>query len=130
MKRKAIYILTVVGIVTVLSLVSCKKYYLVPEEVVIPDTVRFSVDVEPILNANCNLSNCHATGYNMPDLSPDKAYLNLWAYALIDTTNPENSIIYKRLTSTTKPMPPEPAARLSDGQISLILEWIKQGAKE
>lgn len=130
MKRISVGILAVVGILTVMFTISCKKYYLVPEEVTIPDTVKFSVDIAPILDANCNLSNCHATGYNSPDLSPEKAYSNLWAYALIDTTDPENSVIYKRLTSATKPMPPEPSARLSDAKINLILEWIKQGAKE
>lgn len=107
---------------------SCEKYYYIPEEVEIPDTVKFSENVLPIFGESCSLSGCHLTGDHAPDLTPEKAYSNIIAYRLVDTTNAEESILYQRLISKTKPMPPETEQPLTESKINLILEWIRQGA--
>jgi len=114
------------ALILITVITSCEKDFLVPEKVDIPDTVRFSVDIIPIFNANCNTSGCHSTGGYSPNLMEENAYINITAYGLIDADDPESSILYQRLISIAKPMPPEgniPAAR-----IEMILKWIRQGA--
>jgi hypothetical protein len=115
-----------VALIVLLLPVSCEADYYVPEEVVIPDSVKFSIDIQPIFDLNCNLSSCHETGGIAPDLSPVNAYSNLMAYGLIDINIPESSNLYVRLTSVNTPMPPE--GKLSEANTEIILAWIRQGA--
>lgn len=110
-------------------LTSCKHDYLVPADIQIPDTVKFSVNIIPIFNKSCNSeSGCHtASGGVAPDLTPENAYSNLFMYGLVDTSNAESSTIYLIMSSATDPMPPD--GKLPGGETKLVLAWIEQGAK-
>lgn len=114
------------GLLTVLVVPSCEVDYLVPVETEMPDTVKFSVDILPIFNAGCNISGCHSSGGYSPNLTEEYAYIYITSFGLVDTANAESSILYQRLISTKKPMPPE--GNLPANEIELILEWIRQGA--
>src|SRR5688572_19605767 len=110
-----------------LSLASCEYDYLEPKKADLNVPVDFTKDVMPVLTLNCVKSGCHVTGGVPPDLSVDKAYEQLMGLGYVDTTNAEGSILYARMISSSKPMPP--AGKLSASQTGTILAWIKQGAK-
>lgn len=104
---------------------SCQKEILVPNPVEVPDTVSFAADVIPIFNESCNMSGCHITGGISPNLTPENAYFDLTITGMIDVDDPEGSLLYTRMISTTKPMPP--AGKLADGKLEIVLKWIQQG---
>jgi len=97
----------------------------------IPPSVSFSKNLVPLFHANCSLPGCHSG-------SSPQAHLNLEdsvAYSeltkpgkgYINTGQPNFSVLYSQMTSTTTPMPP--SGLLSACQIDLVLTWIQQGAK-
>lgn len=108
------------------SLTSCQKDFLVPEPVLIPDTVSFADHIIPMFDESCNMSGCHNTGGIPPDLTLENAYNQLFAYGYIDLDQAEESILYQRMVNQAKPMPP--ANPLSEAKTQLILSWIEQGA--
>jgi hypothetical protein len=110
----------------VLFQAGCEKDYLTPKKVEIDFPVSFSQDIVPILTEDCAIPTCHVSGGTPPNLSADKAYDELTGLGYVDTTNAEQSILYVRITSTVKPMPP--TERLTAEEIGYILAWIKQGA--
>lgn len=93
--------------------------------------VSYATQIQPIWTEDCATSGCHVTGKQTPDLSPGSSYdqLTQLGYVVTDTTTTkaEESLLYKRIIATSKPMPPD--GKLSDTEISLILAWIKQGAQ-
>ena len=97
----------------------------------LPETVSFSADVLPILNANCSTVGCHSG--NFPeggfDLADSVAYKELThpGSGYVDTLNPSFSILYAQMKSTSNPMPP--TGKLDDCKLELILKWIQQKAK-
>ena len=107
-------------------IIGCEKDYLVPKKVEIDFPVSFSKDVTPIFTQSCAIASCHTNGGIPPILTADKAYDQLMGLGYVDTTNVEGSILYVRLTSTTKPMPP--SGQLPAEQIAYIHAWIDQGA--
>jgi hypothetical protein len=107
--------------------VSCEKDYLAKETIDANTPVSYSADIQPIWNEDCAKSGCHATGFHSPILNSDISYEQLTGLGYVDTANADNSILYKSLISTTKPMPP--SGKLNDKDISYILAWIKQGAQ-
>ena len=109
-------------------LTSCTKEYVVPTVVDVPDTVSFAANIVPIFDQSCNMPSCHTRGGIAPNLDADLAYSNLWLYGMLDTFQADASLLYTRMNSTSKPMPPE--GRLSDGVLNLVLTWIEQGAKD
>jgi hypothetical protein len=97
----------------------------------LPQTVSFTNDILPIFNASCNTAGCH-TGTSPSgnlDLDPAVAYTKLMkaGTGYIDTINPNYSLLYSQLISTSKPMPP--TGKLDDCKTSLIFKWIQQKAK-
>jgi len=111
----------------VIVFASCEKAYLTKQQVEINEPVSFSNHLVPIFNASCAVPTCHVAGGPPPDLTASKAYDELTQLGYVDTTNAEGSILYKLITSTTNPMPPnEP---LKPAEIGYILAWIKQGAQ-
>jgi hypothetical protein len=110
-----------------MSLQSCDYGYLEPVEIVIPDTVSFAADIIPIFTDNCVESGCHVSGGVAPNLTEDNAYWDLWLYDMVDTTNPEESLLYQRMVSTSNPMPP--VGTLTEDKTQLIRVWIEQGAR-
>jgi hypothetical protein len=132
MKNKILLLKIVTCITAVIllsiSLQSCTYDYLSPEEFTIPAEVSFKQHVVPIFSKNCNSSGCHNSGGAPPDLTVDNAHMHLSQLGLIDPENPEKSILYIRMRSVSKPMPPD--GLLPESQIQMILEWIKQGAED
>jgi hypothetical protein len=120
MKKIILLIFSVVGIAL---LQSCQYEWLDPIDAVIPETVSFSVNIIPIFDRGCNSASCHAPGGIAPDLTPANAYIDLFALNLIDTVNPMQSIIYKKMAEGgsmnkyTKP-----------GDADMVEDWIQQGA--
>ena len=114
-----------VVILGTLFLAACTSKTIQPPDLPIPSgNLSFSKDVAPIFTKSCALSGCHASGFIQPDLTASNAYNSLISMSLVDTLQPEQSALYKKITQgTMKPYLSSP----EDGQI--ILYWIKQGAK-
>lgn len=105
-----------------LMLVSCEYEFI---EVAPPDPnveVKFSEEIIPIFSTN-NCINCHKTGGTSPDLTAANAYNSIYP-SLVNLSSPELSNIY---------VTPSPsgnhAVKYNPSQAALVLEWIKQGAK-
>ena len=102
----------------------------------IPKHPDFNFDVRPILSNQCFL--CHG-----PDSSSRKAGLRLDTYeditALLESGNravvpgsPKKSALIQRITATEEGMvmpPPETKKTLTDREIQILKNWIKDGAK-
>jgi len=101
------------------------------QDCTLPNTVSFSQDVLPILNTQCSVPGCHTGAANAGSLNLDAsvAYTKLSNYGsgYIDTLNPEFSVLYSKLISSSDVMPP--TGKLDNCKIQLILKWIQQKAK-
>ncbi|PKP53488.1 MAG: hypothetical protein CVT92_04120 [Bacteroidetes bacterium HGW-Bacteroidetes-1] len=108
-------------------LTSCEYEYVIPDVPVIDPTVpiKFSEEIAPIFSNNNNCIACHKTGATSPDLTADRAY-NSIVPALINTADAEASQIYWHAhpLSTTHAW-----KKYKTAEAALLLEWIKQGAK-
>lgn len=95
-----------------------------------PD-VSFSKDMVPIFHNSCAInSGCHEganNGNDYIDLRDSVAYTTITNKGLVNTSNPNASLLYYEVSAGL--MPKEPYSQLSSNQVSLILNWIKQGAK-
>jgi len=108
-------------IVFILS-ISCE--YSKIKDVPTPTNISFSKDIVPIFTTNC--SGCHSATGQSPDLSSaNSIYTNIVTAGLVDTTAAATSSIYKTINSGAMP----PSGKLSSKNDTLILNWIKQGAK-
>jgi hypothetical protein len=108
---------------------SCKKKITSPSPTPsLPSTVSFSNDIIPVFNVHCNTSGCHGGGSPAAglNLSQNVAYSQLFTKHEIDTTNASNSNLYIQVASGQMP---QTGGKLSDYNISLILKWIQQKAK-
>ena len=120
MKKMILLIVTLIGMA---AWQSCQYEWLDPVDVVVPDVVSFSTDIQPIFNEGCNNAGCHAPGGTAPDLTPANAYADLFSMNLIDIATPVNSILYMKVATGgamnkyTQPGNPE-----------IILKWIQEGA--
>lgn len=114
-------------LISLLIMNACEKDYLTPKKVDINFPVSFAENVVPILTEDCATPTCHVSGAQSPNLSASNAYDELTGLGYVDTTNAEESLLYKRIIATIKPMPP--ATKLSAEEIGYILAWIKQGAQ-
>lgn len=105
-------------------------------------TVSFRNDIEPILQADCAInSSCHSGTVNRGDnvdfdttislsastANTSYAYSSIISKDLINTTTPTASLLYIQVS--TGVMPKSPYSPLNASNITLILNWIKQGAK-
>ncbi len=98
--------------------------------VVVTKTVSLSKDLIPLFSKNCALSGCHATGGHSPILMSDNAYTSLTVGGFINLKDPASSKIYERLTGVLSPAMPMGRASNPSNINSLVLAWIKQGAKK
>ena len=98
---------------------------------VLPDSASFSKNIQPIFNTYCNGTGCHNSTSHSGSLNLESsvAYSQLLAHGTgyINTSNPEFSLLYSKLTSASGVMPP--SGRLDVCKTNLVLEWIKQMAK-
>ncbi len=90
-------------------------------------TVSFSSDIIPIFNKSCNQSGCHAKGGQVPDLTAVNAFNSLTIGNYIDHNTAINSLLYLKLTG--KKGTPMPVTGINKDYNSLVIAWIKQGAK-
>ncbi|ULQ56977.1 PSD1 and planctomycete cytochrome C domain-containing protein [Flavihumibacter rivuli] len=108
-------------------------------EAAIPETISYNYDIRPILSDKCFA--CHG-----PDQKKQEAGLRLdhpeFAYAPLRETKgafaivpgkPEQSELIKRITSTdpgyVMPTPESHLGALTEREVELFTEWIRQGAK-
>ena len=110
-----------------LLIASCERDYLKPKQFDPNTPVSFSQDVIPIFTENCTQAGCHNSGGETPNLIPSKGYDQLLGLGYVDTTNAEASVLYLRMNSNYKSMPP--IGKISNEKTGKILAWIKQGAK-
>ena len=116
--KKLFYLLFAVVLTGILLFGSCEKVvYPVPE---LPDTVSYSLDIQPIWDNKC--VDCH-NGSRDPDLRPENSYVSLTEGDFIDTNNAAESELMKKLYGTHD-------ARATETEKQLILLWIKEGAKD
>jgi hypothetical protein len=102
----------------------------VHEPNVMPVTVSFKKDIQPIFRASCAInSDCHLGASNANakiDLDSSTAYNTIVNKQLVMVNSPTASLLYVEVS--TGVMPKQPYAPLTQSQLSLILNWIKQGA--
>ena len=106
----------------VMLMCACEKVVFEPVE--IPnDDLSFSIDIQPILDANC--TSCHPPTKGL-DFTAGNAYNSLVPnfVTAADSANPEGSALYHKLTGTSH------GPRTSDVEKLKILKWISQGAPD
>ena len=111
----------------IISLFSC-EYEKLEFSDDLPQNVSLTEDVMPIFDRSCNMAGCHPANGIPPDLSPENAHTALTLGGMVDTLNPELSILYVRMIDTKDPMPP--SGLLSNYEINVVLGWITEGAKD
>jgi len=98
-----------------------------PVTVVPAPGISFALDIQPIFNANCIASVCHATGGRAPmSLQPGLGYAGI-----IDRVVPGNataSFLIARLSGASPPRMPLGGTPLSATSFDLIRSWIDKGA--
>jgi uncharacterized membrane protein len=90
------------------------------------DTVYYTLDIQPILTANCAMSGCHdaitrADGVNLSN------YTRTMSTGGVVAGNPSSSDLYSEIVRGK--MPPRGYPALTQAQKDLIAKWINQGAK-
>lgn len=110
-------------LVILIGVSSCEYEPIIEPEVDLPDTVSFTLNIEPIFIEQACVG-CHKDGFK-PVLTAGDAYASLMSDpAYVNTDDPEVSTIY------SKPSPdgghPKKYTR---SQSELVLQWIKEGAK-
>lgn len=110
---------------------SCRKDIgpvVVPPAITTP--VSFRNDVQPIFNASC--ISCHNATHQYLQLDSCCSYYELFFTGAnapyVDTLNPSQSLIIKRMTGEIGPTMPL-TGQLPQDQIDLVLRWIEEGAK-
>jgi hypothetical protein len=92
-------------------------------------TVFFAADIQPILTVNCAVTGCHSGNID-PNLSAGSAFDAITGAALVNTAEPTNSELYRRITLPTSDpeFMPEGQSALTADQTAKILTWITEGA--
>jgi len=120
-KKSILYAITFLLIVIAVSFFSCVKDIgplPVPKSVTFCDSLnmKWSTDIQPIIQANCAISGCHSAGAYIGDFT---AYAGVKAKA--DNGSLNNRVIIQ------KNMPP--SGPLPDSLIQKIDCWIQKGAQ-
>ncbi len=125
--RKVITIIITMVLSSTMVINSCKN-----SKSTVTPTVSFTKDIIPILTTSCALNTqCHSgttnAGLNL-DLDSSVAYVSITTNKdhLLLGSSPTATLLYTEVESGEMPKPPN--SPLSANQISLILNWIKQGA--
>lgn len=125
---KTLKYIFVIGLL-VSGLGGCKYDFIVPEEIPVSDPdnpVSFATQIVPIFTTD-NCTSCHftGTGGHSPDLTGTNIYSEI-VPALVDTLDPESSIIYDYPAPSTDK---HSWKKYSSAQAAYILTWIEEGAK-
>lgn len=87
-----------------------------------PDTVYFNQTILPLITSNCAMSGCHdAISHKEGVILTD--YTHIRAYS--STTNPAGSTLYRSIVTGYMP----PKGPLAASQMTSLLKWMQQGAK-
>ena len=100
---------------------SCEKVIFPVPEIILPDTVSYSIDIQPIWDDRC--VSCHPPTRGL-DLRPGVSYGALISGGYVDTANAAQSELVEKLND---PHPSNDPTSLTERQ--LVLEWIQEGAK-
>ena len=102
----------------------------IPESTCDPDTTYFTNNILPLFISNCAKSGCHDAASHQKDIILN-SYTNVMASGEIESGDPSEGDIMEVITEDDpdKIMPPPPNIPLTQNQISMITEWISQGAK-
>ena len=119
MKKHTIYLIL---ILFSLLISSCKYDYILPVVVVPVSNVSFATQVAPSFSTGNKCTACHKPGATSPDLTATNAYASI-VPEFVNTTTPELSTIYVNASSGNH------KATVTATQAALILQWIKEGAK-
>lgn len=104
------------------TIFSCTYDEISPKVIEVPENVSFTVDVLPIFTNTCAQSGCHSANGIPPNLSVDNAYISLTFFGYVNINDPENSIIYQKITNGSM------KTYADDQDRAIILKWIEQGA--
>lgn len=94
-----------------------------------PNTIYFVNDILPIFQSNCAMSGCHDAN-SAQDGIVLTSYSTIMGSDVIEPGNANDSEVYEVITETDpdKIMPQPPQSPLTQAQISMIQQWINQGA--
>jgi hypothetical protein len=123
---------TIVVSLLLILISSCTRdHTALPQLCSFPTPVSFSQNILPVFNQQCARSDCHGGAYAQANLNlePAVAYAQLTQTnkGYIDTVNADFSVLYGSMNSSSTPMPP--TGKLEKCSIDLVLQWIKEGAK-
>jgi len=123
MKKRLIFLFTVLLAVFVSS---CKYDFILPVPVTPPTgDVSFATQVVPIFTTGSKCTSCHKPGGQSPDYTAANAYASI-VPALVNLSAPDQSMIYTFPGPTTAT---HTWKKYTAGEAAVILQWIKQGAK-
>ncbi len=106
----------------------CKYDFVLPEKVPVIDNggepISFKTQIAPIFSSGDKCTSCHKSGgLGTPDFSNASTVYSLIVPKLVNTTTPASSTLYVNASSGAH------YAKVSATQAALILQWIKEGAK-
>lgn len=95
-----------------------------------PNVIYFQQQILPMLLSNCAFSGCHDAASHEDGVILD-SYANIMNTGEIEPGNPYDSKLFEKIIETDPDdiMPPPPNLPLTSAQISLIQNWILQGAQ-
>ena len=123
MKKRLIFLFTVL---LALFVSGCKYDFILPVPVTpVTGDVSFATQVVPIFNTGSKCTSCHKPGGQSPDYTAANAYASI-VPALVNLSAPDQSMIYTFPGPTTAT---HSWKKLTAGEAAIILQWVKQGAK-
>ena len=95
-----------------------------------PNIVYFEMSILPLLKSNCAKSGCHDAITHEEGIILD-SYQNVMGSDVVKAFDLDDSEMFEKITENDQDdvMPPPPNQRLNADQISLIAQWILQGAQ-
>jgi len=130
---KVSHILLLAVIAAILGLQSCNHNSPITSDgiatdpnTVFSDTIYFDSQIMPLMVSSCAYSGCHdaATHRDGVDLS---TYSKIISTAEVVAGKPEKSELYEVMIASDEDQMP-PSGKLSNNAISLVYNWILQGA--
>ena len=99
-------------------------------EILFPESnISYGQHIQPIFNASCAISGCHNSTTRQSDLSLGSYVEATTRPGIIVSGDPEASLLVQRIEGRIQPQMPFNRAPLPENQISVIRQWILEGAK-
>lgn len=96
---------------------SCKSDKIQPIESDCPDVISFSSQIEPLIQQNCSVSGCHASGFVSPSLTSHSEI----------SANADDILTRIQLDPTNSQLMPSGGPKLADSLIQQFNCWVSQG---